>query len=135
MSHLTKVKTKISNLIQLKQALKDLNLDFSESTEHEQQTIKSWHKENQEVILAIKGFGQYHVGVVLNQEDNTYEFVADWWGVESYTNMDQQQFINKITQKYAYNTVMDKIREKGYELVSEKVDDKQQLNLVLRKWN
>ncbi|MDY6969220.1 MAG: DUF1257 domain-containing protein [Spirochaetota bacterium] len=134
MSHFTKIKTNISNLNILKQTLKDLNIVYNESDINNKLTIKGWNNENVEVLLELKTGCSYGVGVVLNEENNTYEFVADWWGVETGTEVTQEDYINKITQKYAYNTVMDKIRSKGYEIVSEDVDEETNVKIVLRKW-
>ncbi len=134
MSHITEVKTNIKNLIMLKQALKDLNIEFVEADAQNMLEIKGWNKEKKEVLMELKTGCSYSVGVVLNEETKTYEFVADWWGLETYTEVSQEEYINKITQKYAYNTVLDKIRSKGYELVNEEVDEEQNVRVVLRRW-
>ncbi|MCP4133335.1 MAG: DUF1257 domain-containing protein [bacterium] len=134
MSHFTKVKTQIKNLVMLKQALDDLNITCVEAEEGQTIEIKGWNKDTTEVLMELKTGSSYSVGVIENQETGTYEFVADWWGIETYTEVTQEQFMNKITQRYAYNTVMDKIKAKGYDLVTEEVDEKEQLHVVLRKW-
>ena len=136
MSHITKVKSKLKNLVMLKKTLKDLNMDFVEAKEELQLTVKAWNnkKIDKNILMEIKTGSSYNIGVTLNEKDNTYEFVADWWGVETYADVTQEELLNKITQKYAYNNVMDKIREKGYELVTEAVDEKKNIRVVVRKW-
>jgi hypothetical protein len=136
MSHLTKIKSKIDNLVLLKQTLKDLNIQFNEADGSNVIKIKSWDKKivDEKILLDIKTDCSYNVGVILNKKDNTYEFSADWWGIETYTGVKQEDFVNKIMQKYAYNNLMDKIRDKGYSLVTEEVDDKNNIRVVLRKW-
>jgi Protein of unknown function (DUF1257) len=136
MSHITKVKSKIDNLLLLKKTLADLDIECIEATTDNSIKLKAWGKEkiNEDVIMEIKTGSSYSVGLVLNKEDNTYEFVADWWSVETFTGIKQEDFIDKITQKYAYNNIMDKIKDKGYELVTEKVDEDKNIRLVLRKW-
>ena len=133
MSHFTKVKTKINNLNLLKQVLEDINIQFIESTAEQQISINCFNNEKIDVQMELKTGGKYSVGVV-EAEDGTYEFVADWWGVEMYTELNEQQYTNKIIQKYAYNSVMDKVRAKGYDFVQEEVDDKNNIHVVLRKW-
>jgi hypothetical protein len=118
----------------LKQALKDLEIEFIEAEEHGKIAIKGWNKETRDVRLKLKTGGPFEVGVILNEETGTCEFVADWWGVETYTEQTQEQYLNKISQRYAYNTVMDKIKEKGYQMVTEEVDEKNNVHIVLRKW-
>src|SRR5512145_1039311 len=101
MSHFTRVKTQIKDLVQLKQALHDLEFQFQEAEAGSSLVIKGWEKQTESVQLEIKTGCSYSVGVVLNE--GNYEFVADWWGLETYTGVTQQDFLNKITQKYAYN--------------------------------
>lgn len=132
MSHFTKVKTKIKDLIKLKEALKELNMEYVEASEGIPLKIKGWEKTQQQVDMEIKTGCSYSVGVLVKED--SLEFVSDWWGLETYTGIKQEEFLNKITQKYAYCTVLDKIKEKGYDLVTEEVDDKQTIRLVVRKW-
>lgn len=132
MSHFTRVKTKINDLVRLKQVLKELDYDFLEAGNNSSLVIKGWDKLTQNVQLEIKTGCSYSVGIILNE--NNFEFVADWWGLETYTGITQEDFINKITRKYAYDTVMDKIKEKGYSVVTEEIDDKQNIRILLRKW-
>lgn len=135
MSHFTKVKTELKNLLILKQTLKDLDLTFVEADENTKINIKGWNNEKEEALLEIKTGGPYSIGVVHNQEEDTYELVADWWGVEMYVEQSQEEFIDKISQKYAYNTVIDKIQTKGYDIATEEVDEENNLRIVLRKWD
>ena len=136
MSHITKVKSKITDISLLKKTLADLKMQYTEITQENPIEIKSWNKENivKDMQLEIKTGSSYNVGVIFNEKTKTHEFVADWWGVESYSGINKDDFINKISQKYAYNNVMDKIKDKGYQVVNEEVDDKQNLRIVLRKW-
>ena len=136
MSHITKVQSKIKNFIHLKQALDDLNIQYVEATAENQLTVNAWNNEKMEndILMEIKTGSSYNIGVVLDKETNSYEFVADWWGVESFADIKQDELLNKITQRYAYNEVIDKVKEKGYELVTEEVDEKQNIRVVVRKW-
>ena len=133
MSHFTKVTTKIKNLIRLKDVLKASDYTFEEATDQNTINIKGWNKETTEVLLKIKTGGSYEIGVVQNQEGQ-YEFVADWWGVETTAGLTQKDFIDKITQQYAYSTVREKMKQKGYDVVTEEVDEKQNIRIVVRKW-
>jgi hypothetical protein len=135
MSHLTKVKTKIKNYVILKQALSDLNIKYVESSENNELVVKGYNKEHEKVQMLLKTGGPYDIGVVHNVAEDTYEFIADWWGVENYVEMTQEDYINKITQRYAYNNVMDKIKSKGYDVVNENTDEKENIRIVLRKWD
>ncbi|MBN2532190.1 MAG: DUF1257 domain-containing protein [Spirochaetales bacterium] len=133
MSHFTKVKTEIKSFIRLKEILEELDYLYEQSTDGVAINIRGWNKEETEVLLKIKTGGSYDIGVIKN-EDGFYEFVADWWGVETTTGLTQEDFINKITRQYAYATVMEKIRKKGYDLITEEVDEKQNIRIVVRRW-
>jgi hypothetical protein len=135
MSHFTKVKTELKNLLMLKQTLDDLNLNYVEADAENQIQIKGWNNEEEEVLMEIKTGGPYSIGVVKNNETNSYEFIADWWGVEMYLEKTQEEFVNQLSQKYAYNTVIEKIQAKGYDISTEEVDEENNLRIVLRKWD
>jgi hypothetical protein len=127
MSHITTIKSKITNLEVLKTSLKNLNFDIIENKNGETIKIKSWNKQTidlENVVLEIKTGTPYNVGVIYNEQEKTYEFVSDWWGIETYTQLNEEKFINKITQRYAYDSVMSKLTEKGYNFIKEEVDDK-----------
>lgn len=134
MSHITKIKTKIKNLITLKKTLDELDINYNDDINNIK--VKSWNnkKIEGEFVLEITTGTPYNIGVVLDAKSNTYEFVADWWGIETYTGLNQEQYMSKISQKYAYSTIMDKVNEKGYNLISENTDEKGNIKLVLRKW-
>jgi hypothetical protein len=133
MSHFTTVKTKIENLGRLKTVLTDLNLSYVEPSASVKLLINGWNKSQEEVILKIKTGCKYDVGVIAN-ENGSLDLVADWWGVETGTGISQEDFIGRITQKYAYSTIMEKIRAKGYDVVSEGTDENQSIRIVVRKW-
>ena len=136
MSHITKIKTKISDLEILKRSLKDLKMEFVDAANDSHIKLKSWGREeiNEKILLEIKTGSSYNIGVVFNEKDHCYEFIADWWGIECFSGIKQDELTGKIFQRYAYDSIMDKVREKGYELVSEQTDNEQNIRVVLRKW-
>ena len=86
----------------LKQALKDLNIDFVEAKEGQQLSITCFNKEKKDVLIELKTGGPQSAGIIFNEETETYEFVADWWGVENYTEMNEEQYVN-YTQYHIIN--------------------------------
>lgn len=138
MSHITSVKSKISDLQILKKTLQDLNISFSENVDNQKVAIKLWNNEVVEkdnVVLNIDTGSPHNIGVILNEETNSYEFISDWWGVETYTKMTEEQFVNKINQKYAYNSVLEKVKDQGYDFIEEEVDEDNNIRLVVRRWS
>ena len=67
-------------------------------------------------------------------QDGTFEFVADWWGVESTRGVGEEEFIKKLTQRYSYHKVMEEIRKKGYTLEKE-VSEDDTIQLRVRTWS
>lgn len=131
MSHFTKVKTKIKNLEMLKQALQVIGLTFTEAEENEQVTVKGWENNNLEAQMSIDPGCSY--GIAVNKVDDGYELNADWWAIETYTGKTQQEFLSTIEKQYAYETIMDKIKQQGYSVVTEE-ESKEQIRIVVRRW-
>ena len=68
----------------------------------------------------------YDLGFRRNGEN--YEIVADFWGAK----INQQKFVNSITQKYAYKTLMATIQEQ--ELEEEEVLEDGTVRVVVGRW-
>lgn len=135
MSHLTKIETKITNLIFLKQALESLKMKYVEAAAGQTVKVKGWNRDSTEALMEIKTGGPYGIGVIQNKETGAFEFIADWWGVETYLGEKQETILQKISQQYAYSTVMDKVRKQGYTTVKETVEEDKSIRIVLRKWD
>ncbi len=61
--------------------------------------------------------------------------VADWWAIETFTGEKQDDFMNKITRQYAYETIMDKVKSLGYEIVQEEQYVGEYVRVTVRRWN
>lgn len=133
MSHFTKVKTEIKSLTYLKQALEALGYSYTEGSIENPITIKGYEGETTDVLLEIKTGCSYSVGVIKNS-NNQYELISDWWGLETNLGVKQDAYVDTLMKQYAYNTVLDKIKDKGYSVVSEQVDNNNQIKMVVRKW-
>lgn len=133
MSHFTKVKTEIKSLTYLKQALEALGYAYVEGSVENPIVIKGYEGETTEVLMEIKTGCSYSVGIIKNSE-NQYEMVSDWWGLETNLGVKQDDFVNGLMKQYAYNTVLDKVKEKGYSVVTEQQDSSKNIKLVVRKW-
>jgi hypothetical protein len=132
-SHFTTVKTKIRDLTCLKRALEDLAYEFTEATEEELVRVRGYQGETTEAVLSVRASKTYDIGVKVT-EDGTYEFIADWWGVETTRGVGEEEFIKKLTQRYSYHKVMEEIRKKGYTL-EEEVNEDDTIQLRVRSWS
>jgi len=134
MSHITKIETKIKDLAYLKKALQTLNIQFVEAKEGETLTLKGYGKNEviSDCIMEIKTGSSYSIGI--RKKDKAYEAAADWWAIETFTGQKQEDIMNKLTRQYAYETIMDKIKEMGYGVVQEEQDAKDNLRITVRRW-
>lgn len=133
MSHFVKVETKITDLNMLKQALDNLGITYNEAVESQKLSIKGWEGEHAKAIMEIDSGCSYGIGLNVTEEGNV-QFEADWWAIETYAERTKEEIVNEFTRQYAYETVLEKVRAKGYELVNEEEDNQQNIRLVLRKW-
>jgi uncharacterized protein DUF1257 len=132
MSHFTKCDLKIKNLVALKKALADMGLTFTEATAEQQVMVRGYKgaKINAEVSVDM---GKYDIGVV-QQQDGSYQLVADWWGIETTRGTQEKEFVEELTQKYAYQQVVIACEEQGYTLEETKTEENGQIQLTVKKW-
>lgn len=111
MSHFTRLKTKIVELLYLKRALQDLNLQFEEG----KTKIRGYLGRKTSVDLRIRTPEGYDIGFVKNGD--TYDVVADWEMVKSFS---QEVFVKEVTRRYAYHVVKDKLEVQDFKVVEER---------------
>lgn len=127
MSHFSSIKTKIRNLNSLKTALSDLGIDWKEGTE------------------SIRGYkGQTKQAAVVVEQDNNYDFGFSWNGSEYELVADLQYwkqpltvdgFLRKVTQRYAYHTVIEETTKQGFEISEQQKNEDGSIRLVLQRWS
>lgn len=64
-----------------------------------------------------------------------YKIIADCSGLNKSQLKKQQDFIKSIRQKYAYNTVVEKLKKEGYVIAEEEKIQNNTIRLVARKWS
>ena len=132
MSHFTTVKTKINNLHSRMQALEKLGSKFT----HNEQGVEVRGYKGQKITAELSiNMGKYDIGVV-QAEDGNYQFVADWWGVETTAGKLEQEVIEEIQHEYAYVRVVEACEEQGYQIQREDVQMQEDgtIQLVATKW-
>ena len=75
--------------------------------------------------LAIRA---YDLG--FRKQGETFELVADWYCIK---DINQGALTARLTQRYAYHTVKEKLDQQGFSLVEEEVKQDQTIHLVLRR--
>ncbi|MCD6151082.1 MAG: DUF1257 domain-containing protein [Deltaproteobacteria bacterium] len=123
MSHFTKVETKITELLFLKKAISDMDLAYEEGKLKAKGWL--WKKAKADIIIPTKS--GYDIGFQFNGK--SYDVVADW---DSIGDIDQEDFVNKLNQHYAYNVVSDTLAQQGFILAEEKTEGGK-IKMTMRK--
>lgn len=125
MSHFTSIKTQIVEKEYLKQALTHLGYSYQEGNVQ----IRGYAGNRTSVeIKVVTNNPSYDIG--FHKVGNAYEIVADWWGID---DIQQEQFLQQLNQRYAYNAARAKLEAQGFSLVSEEVQEGERIHLVLRR--
>lgn len=125
MSHFTQVATKLANKEMLLRALRELGYEPEEAA-----LIRGYRGQETYADIAVRMKKGYDVGLVL-KSDGTYSFLADWFGVEGFT---QEQFVNKVQRQYALATVMAQVSRQGFNLVEQQKNVDGSIKVVVRRW-
>jgi Protein of unknown function (DUF1257) len=127
MSHFSQIKTKIRNLPALQSALTDLGVNWKSGPE----PVRGYQGQVRSAELVVAQENGYDVGFSWSGQE--YELVADldfWqqaWSVE--------RFLNKITQRYAYHTVVNTTASQGFQIAEEAKNGDGSIRLVVQRWS
>lgn len=132
MSHFTKCELKMTNLTALKRALDDLGFAYNEAEQNQSVQVRGWRGQTLDASICID-MGKYDIGVVSSGE-GTYDLTADWWGVETTKGITEQEFKDRLSQRYSYHNVLMACEGKGYTVEEEVNEEDGSIQLVVRKW-
>ena len=129
MSHFSTIKTQLKEVKPLIQALKNLGYIINQ----EEKFIKGFRGKFTAVDLSMNLPGDTKVGFKWDNNSKSYELVTDldMWKFE----LPVERFISKVTQMYAYHTIISKTKEDGYQIVEQKNQNDGSIELVLTKWD
>ena len=129
MSHFSTIKTQIKEAEPLIKALDNLGFTINQ----EEKFVKGYRGKFTAVDISINIPGDTKVGFKWDHNSNTYELVTDLdlWKFE----IPVERFISKVTQMYAYETIISKTKEDGYQIVEQKNKNDGSIELVLTKWD
>ena len=128
MSHFSTIKTKLKEEKSLIKALNHLGYKINQ----EKKFIKGFRGQFTEVDISMDLPRETKVGFKWDNNSKSYELVTDLdlWKFE----IPVERFISKITQMYAYHTIISKTEEDGYQIVEQKNQNDGSIELVLTKW-
>ena len=129
MSHFSTIKTQLKDAEPLIKALNNLGYIINQ----EEKFVKGYKGKFTAVDISMNLPGETKVGFKWDNNSNAYELVTDLdlWKFE----LPVERFISKITQMYAYETIISKTKEDGYQIVEQKNQNDGSIELVLTKWD
>ena len=129
MSHFSTIKTQLKEAEPLIKALNNLGYTIN----REEKFVKGFRGKFTAVDLSMNLPGDTKVGFKWDSNSNAYELVTDLdlWKFE----LPVERFISKVTQMYAYQTIISKTKEDGYQIVEQTNKNDGSIELVLTKWD
>ena len=129
MSHFSTIKTQLKDAEPLIKALNNLGYMINK----EEKFVKGYKGKFTAVDISMNLPGDTKVGFKWDNNSNAYELVTDLdlWKFE----LPVERFISKVTQMYAYETIISKTKEDGYQIVEQKNQNDGSIELVLTKWD
>ncbi|MEO0430554.1 MAG: DUF1257 domain-containing protein [Cyanobacteria bacterium J06656_5] len=128
MSHFSQIKTKIRNLPALQSALTDMGADWKAGP----QTVRGYQGKTETADVVIEQANGYDLGFKQNVDTGDYELVADMQYWQQSLSVDG--FLNQVTQRYAYHTVVTETSRQGFQVAEQKTADDGTIRLVLQRW-
>ncbi|MBW4574626.1 MAG: DUF1257 domain-containing protein [Aphanothece sp. CMT-3BRIN-NPC111] len=127
MSHFSNIKTQIRNLASLQAALTDLGIDWKPGP----QAVRGYRGQTRNAEVVIEQNNGYDIGFSSNGQE--YELVADLQFWQQAWSVDR--FLNKVTQRYAYQTVLSETSKQGFEIAEQQKNEDGSIRLVLQRWS
>ena len=129
MSHFSTIKTQLREAEPLIQALNNLGYQINQ----EEKFVRGYKGRSTTVDISMNLPGNTEVGFKWDNNSNAYELVTDLdlWKLE----IPVERFISKVTQMYAYQTIISKTKDDGYQIVEQKNKEDGSIELVLTKWD
>ncbi|MEB3826747.1 DUF1257 domain-containing protein [Phormidium sp. CCY1219] len=126
MSHFSQIKTQIRNLTSLQTALTDMGIDWKGGPRE----VRGYQGQTHNADVTIEQDNGFDIGFYWNGQE--YELVADlqYWQQKWTVN----RFINEVTQRYAYQTVVSETAKQGFQIAEKQKNQDGSIRLVLQRW-
>ncbi len=127
MSHFSQIKTQIRNLASLEAALTDLGIEWKSGP----QAVRGYRGQTRNAQIAIEQENGYDLGFSWNGKE--YELVADlqYWQ----QNLSVDGFLSKVTQRYAYHTVLSETAKQGFQVSEQQQNADGSIRLLVQRWS
>jgi hypothetical protein len=127
-SHFTTIRTKLAEAAPLVQALGDLGF----TAETGRFIVQDYQGSEAEVEVRARSQERGRIFELgFRRADGVYECVADWHDAGRTVKPDQ--FLKRLSQRYAYHAARAKLAAQGFEVASEQTLEDGRIHLVLRR--
>ena len=123
MSHFTTVKIQIRNGETLHQVLNELGYKVECD-----RNVRGYQGNTTQADYVVRQSNGYDLG--FRRGGETYDLIADFWGAK----INQQEFVNAVSQKYAHKTLMKTAQEQGFNIEEEEVLSDGTVRVVVGRW-
>ena len=127
MSHFSNIKTQIRNLTSLQAALTDLGIDWKPGP----QAVRGYRGQTRNAEVVIEQENGYDIGFSSNGQE--YELIADLQFWQQAWSVDR--FLNKVTQRYAYQTVLSETFKQGFQVTEQQKNEDGSIRLLVQRWS
>jgi len=123
MSHFSTIKLQIKNGEILQEVLQELGHSVAVNTK-----VRGYGGDSTYAEYVIRQNNGYDIGFRRQGED--YEIIADFWGAK----INEKQFVNNISQKYAHKTLMTTVEEQGFNVEEQETLEDGTVRVVVGRW-
>jgi hypothetical protein len=122
MSHFTRIRTQLRDIETVRHALEDMGYQVEEGE------VRGFMRQRAQADVVVRMDGDYDIG--FQKVGDTITLVADFWGLR----IDREAFLQQVTQRYAYITVLDQAQAQGFQVVTQETQQDGSLRLVMQRW-
>jgi Protein of unknown function (DUF1257) len=134
MSHFTCIKTQIKNQDTLIQALSDVgfnDVEVHKTAQHLYGYQGDVREQTAEVIIRRQHIGVASNDIGFKQQDNgQFEAIISEYDCQQYS----QEWLNNLTQRYGYHTLIASAPEQGFTIAEEETLEDGTIRVVVARW-
>ena len=128
MSHFVRIQTHIREQALLERALSSLGHSFRTSRDDDL-AVRGYQGNKSEARLVVDTGTAYDIG--FERSGESFDIVADWWGVEGNSSIRKQEFTQSVQRAYAFELVRQHARQNNLVWESEQVQENGNTVIVL----
>jgi len=111
MSHFLRIQTQLREREHLLKALEEVNVTRNYGyrlTQGQNLIVRGYAGQQERAEIVVHASANYDIG--FRRQNEAYEMVADWWGVERNSPIRKDTFVPEINYHYNYSLILDQLR-------------------------